>query len=175
MGEFASNEALGILKVASDGDGTLNSGTSGDADETKFTGATADVVDAIGGNLADGFVSDTIAVTHEAMLHSILNTVGIAYNESTIWDGFAKGTWPTGLAGMNVVYSDTNTMTNDKAMTNCITIVFDKDYALLSGRKRWLRIENYSEPLRDLTGAVISSRQDSVSIYDDSVYTITET
>lgn len=176
MGEYASNEALAILKAASDGDGTLNSGASGDADETKFAGATTmDVRDALLENLTDGFVSDTIVLTHGAALHSVFSTTGVAYNESAFWDSYIMNGWPTQIAGMNIVYSDVNTLTNDKAGTDLVTVVFDRDYALVSGRKRWLRIENYSDPIRDLVGATITARQDSVSIYDDSVCTITET
>ena len=40
MGNLASNLALTVLKTAADGWGTVNSGASGDADETKFSGAT---------------------------------------------------------------------------------------------------------------------------------------
>jgi len=76
---------------------------------------------------------------------------------------------------MNIVYSDVDTLTNDGVMDNLVTVVFDKDYALLSGRKRWLRIENYSDPIRDLVGATVTARQDSVTIYDDSIAVITET
>ena len=175
MGEFASNEALTVLKTGTDGDGTVNSGTTGDADETKFLGGTtADVMAAIRGVLADGFVPDTMVVTHEAMMHSIIKTGGAQYAEVTLMDQFVKEGWPTKLAGMNVIYSNVDTLTNNKAMTDCVTIVFDKDYALLTGRKRWLRIEKYSDPIRDLVGATVTARQDSVTIYNDSIYVLTE-
>lgn len=58
--------------------------------------------------------------------------------------------------------------------TRNYTLVFTKQYALLSGRKRWLRIEQYSEPVRDLKGAVVSFRQDSVTMYNDSIALLTE-
>jgi len=61
------------------------------------------------------------------------------------------------------------------AFTNCITVLFSRANALLTGRKRWMQINNYSDPVRDLTGAVVSFRQDSVSLYDDSIYVLTET
>jgi len=79
------------------------------------------------------------------------------------------------MAGMNIVYSDCSVLTNAKVGTDLLTIVFDKDYAMLSGRKRWLRIENYSDPVRDLVGATITARQDSVTLYKDSIFVITET
>ena len=37
-----------------------------------------------------------------------------------------------------------------------------------------LRIENYSDPVRDLVGATITCRQDSVTVYNDSICKITE-
>ena len=52
--------------------------------------------------------------------------------------------------------------------------MFDKNNALLSGRKRWMRIEKYSEPVKDLAGATVTFRQDSVNVYADSSATITE-
>ena len=65
--------------------------------------------------------------------------------------------------------------TGTAAMTACKTIVFDRNNALFTGRKTWMRIENYSDPVRDLAGAVIRCRQDSVSLQNDCVYVLTET
>ena len=176
MGEYASNEALAVLKTATDGDGTVNGGASGDANETKFTGATTeDIRDGLINNIQDGFVSDTVVLTHGAALHSVFQTAGVAYHETDLWNKFVTDGWPTQLAGMNIVYSDVDTLTNSGVFDNLVTIVFDKDNALLSGRKRWLRIENYSDPIRDLVGATVTARQDSVSIYNDSINVITET
>jgi hypothetical protein len=176
MGEFASDLALTVLKTATDGDGTVNGGASGDADETKWTGATTtSVEDAIAANLVDGYVSDTMVLTRQAALHSVFQTAGVAYNEAQVQNNWIVNGWPASLGGMNIVYSGVNTLTNDKAGTDLVTIVFDKDYALLSGRKRWLRIEKYSDPIRDLVGAAVSARQDSITIYDDSIAVITET
>jgi hypothetical protein len=160
MGEYASNEALTILSTAPDGDGTLNSGTSGDANETKF----------------DGYVSDTCVVTHSAMVHSIMNTGGLAATPGSMYDAWIRGgAYPTVMAAMNLVYSNVNVLTNDKGGDNLLTIVFSKQYGIVTARKRWLRIENYSDPVRDLVGATVTARQDSVSLYKDSIFVITET
>lgn len=176
MGEYASNEALTVLIAGSDGDGTQNGGASGDGDETHFEGAsTTDIVDCLRENQLDGFISDTIAMTHEAALHSIFASAGIdAAQPAMFWDKFVAEGWPTQIAGMNIVYSDVDVMNDSGAGTSCETLVFDKDYALLSGRKRWLRIENYSDPIRDLVGATVTARQDSVTIYNDACANITE-
>ena len=176
MGEYASNEALTILSTAPDGDGTLNASVSGNANETKFHGGTTmDIERAIAGNVVDGYISDTCVLTHGAALHSVFATSGLAGNDSPLWGNFITGGWPTSMAGMNIVYSDVSVLTNAKAGDDLLTIVFDKDYAMLSGRKRWLRIENYSDPVRDLVGATITARQDSVTLYKDSIFVITET
>lgn len=176
MGEFASNEALTVLRTGTDGDGTIGSSATGDAASTKYEGGTtSDIIEGVRDVVADGFVPDTMAISHEAMLDQVMYTVGTTGNESSIWDEFAHGQWPQKMAGMDIVYSDVNILTTNKLFTNCQTVIFDKDYALLSGRKRWLRIENYSEPVRDLTGATITARQDSVSVYNDSIYRLTET
>ena len=175
MGEMASNEAAIILITAPDGDGTLNAGASGDSQNTKFAGATTDdVVDGMIANLADGFVSDTICTTHAAALDSILRTAGVANNESDIWSEFTKGGWPSQIGPLKIVYNDSAYMQNLGGNRN-YTITFAKQYALLTGRKRWLRIENYSDPVRDLVGATVTARQDSVSIYKDAIHVITET
>lgn len=172
LGEFASKEALTILSTAPDGDGTLNSGTTGTANKTKWQGdaTPVDIETAIGANLVDGFLSDTIAICHSAFLDDVYRTIP---NYSEPWIGTIMGGgggFPTKIFGMNIVYSDCSVLSTTKN----VTVVFDKDYALLTGRKRWLRIEKYSDPVRDLVGATITCRQDSVSVYKDSIYTITE-
>ena len=176
-GEKASDLALTVLKTATDGDGTVNGGSSGDSAQTKWTGATIDVEDCIKANAVDfpHNPSDTMVVTYSAMLHSIIQTCGVAYNEAAIQGNFAANGWPIRLGGMNIIYSGCDTLTNTGADTYLVTIVFIKDFALLSARKRWLRIEQYSDPLKDLKGAVVTFRQDSVTYYDDSIAVITET
>jgi len=39
------------------------------------------------------------------------------------------------------------------------TLVLNKKYGIQTLRKRWLKIERYSDPIKDLQGAVVSSRQ----------------
>jgi hypothetical protein len=176
MGEYATNECLTILGTAPDGDGTLNASATGDADETKWTGgATADVEDAIIGVTADGYVPNMMVTSRNAMLHSIIQTMGAQYNEALGVDRFIQNGFPTTAGGMTIIYNNCDYLTNSKAFTNQITLVFDKQFAVVTGRKRWLRIENYAEPVMDLVGATITARQDTVSLYKDSIYTLTET
>jgi len=176
MGEMASNEALTILGTAPDGDGTLNSGTTGDADETKWDGgATTDIDDAINGITADGMTPSIMVTSRNCLRHSIIATMGAQYNEALSEDRFFTQGWPTRIADMDMIYSNCDYNTNSKAFTNQITILADREFGIVTGRKRWLRIENYSEPVMDLVGAVVSARQDSVSLYKDAIFTVTET
>jgi len=58
--------------------------------------------------------------------------------------------------------------------TDCVTLIFDRDNALVTGRKRWMMVNNYADPVRDLAGCTITARQDSVTLYDDAIYVLTE-
>ena len=96
-------------------------------------------------------------------------------------DELVREGYPSRLAGLNLVYSEVPALsyalgvTTGNAYEDLNSYVIDKDYALLSGRKRWLRIENYSDPVRDLVGATVTMRQDSVTVYNDSICRIRET
>jgi len=179
MGEYASNEACTILYAPPDGDGTLNiNAATGNTAETKWTGGTTnDVETCMIANLADGYVPDTMVCSHGAMLHSIYTTVP-TYNSP--WTAQVLGHptqggggWPTTMMGLNIVYTECTIIAGTAAVLK--TIVFTKDYAMITGRKRWLRIEKYSDPIRDLVGATITARQDSVTLYKDSIAYMYET
>jgi len=173
IGEFASNEALTILGTAPDGDGAINGCTSTVANTTKIydvTAANDDITDAIHANATDGFVSDTWVVPHHCMLNEALQTGGVgAGNDSPLWGNFTTDGFPLKACGLNVVYNDGLYLTVNGTFVAAKSVVFAKEYALLTGRKRWLRMEKYSDPVRDLVGATVTSRQDSVSIYKDAI------
>jgi hypothetical protein len=170
-GEKASTLAATILYTAPDGDGTVNAVTSGQAYSTWIAGGTTGVEDAIAENLADGFAPDTMLVTHKAMLYKIVGSGGAAGNAGdALTASWLMNGWPQKIGCLNMVYSDISYLNAAAAKA----VVFAKEFALLTGRKRWLRVENYSEPVKDLTGAVISFRQDSISLYKDAICTYTE-
>ncbi len=169
--------ALTVLQAASDGWGTLNSGTSGDADETKFTnGTTTDIITAIRSIAYDRWIPNTVVTTAESWGHSIsVQAKPVGWDNLPAPQGFhAK------IGILDVLLSDSPTLhastdAVNAAFTNCISIIFDRNAAMLTGRKRWLELKEYSDPVKDIAGAVVTSRQDSVTLYDDSVYTLTET
>ena len=47
-------------------------------------------------------------------------------------------------------------------------LVLNKEYGIQTLRKRWLKLENYSDPVKDLVGAVMTSRQGSLVAYADA-------
>ena len=169
IGEKASDLAITVMYLSTDGDGTRNLITGDQAYAEWAADGSHTVEDGISLNLSDGYVPDTMLLTHKAYNYNLKGTSGIQYNESALQAAWLQSGYPTQLAGMNLVYSDTDYLSNNQAYDTSKMIVFTKAYALLSGRKRWMRIENYSEPVRDLKGAMITFRQDSVTLYNDSI------
>lgn len=176
-GDKATSLALTVLITPPDGWGTLNSSATGDADETKLTnGTTSDVINAIRKLGDDRWVADTLVTTPEAWGHSISMQA-----LPTGWDTFPPSEGYTNKIGQLDVLQLTNaelhasTDLEEAAFTNCITLVFSRLNAMLTGRKRWLQISNYANPVRDLAGATLTCRQDSVTLYKDAVYKLTET
>jgi hypothetical protein len=177
MGYRSTEMIIPVLTTSADGDGTHNSGTSGDADETKLTqGTTTDIVTACRKVGDDEFVANTLLCTSEAWGHSIsvhAAPSGWATLPAPAGFDYRIGTLDVKICNSPQLHASTDAL--GAAFTNCISVIFDRRNALLTGRKRWLQIENYSDPVQDLAGAVVSSRQDSISVYDDSIYVLTET
>ena len=171
MGEKASDLAFTIAYTGTDGDGSVNGPTTSTTQyKTKWvdTGTTG-LRDAYALVFGDGFTPDLLVMSRAAMIDDVVGSLGVAYNDVDVNNDFIRSGLPTKIATMNVVYTECNYATVDKAYTTCRSIIMTKAYSLLSGRKRWLRIEHYSDPIQDLVGATISSRQDSVTMYDDSI------
>jgi hypothetical protein len=176
MGEKASDMAITIAYTAPDGDGTaptLITSTTGDTSKWLDAGVTG-LSSAYDSVTQNGFTPDTLIITTHAMGHSVMGYSGIVGNDSAIYNEFLHGGLPKSLAGMNVVYSNTDYLSNNQAYTDCKAVVMARQYGIVTGRKRWMRIENYSEPVRDLKGAVVSFRQDSVSLFKDAMCRFTE-
>lgn len=177
IGREASDRAIAVLLTSDDGDGTVNSASTGDSDETKWTGgSTSDIALAIRKLGDDEFIPDTLLCTNEAYMHSIsiaAREIGHGNDLSPVEDYNAK------LGLLDVVLNNNKRLhasgdAAGAAMTSCVSVIFSRKNALLTGRKRWLRIENFSNPIEDLDGAVVSSRQDSVSLFNDSTFVLTE-
>ncbi len=166
MGEKATSLALVPLIAASDGWGTVNSG-AGDSGETKWMGSGANgISEAIAGNLVDGWISNTVITSGQPWTHSISETLPAGSTYMAVKPGFTHC-----INNIDVLL---HTSAADLTATRLLTLVFDRNNALLTGRKRWMQIENYGNPVADLGGAVVTCRQDSVTLYDDAVFKIEE-
>lgn len=177
LGDFGTDLALNVLKTGTDGWGAINNSLTGDADETRLVnGTTADIGDAVIEVGDDRFIANTMIITPSAWGHSVAtqaSEVGWVVSRGT-------GGYDLQLSDLDVIKSTSielhdSTDAIGAAMTACITLIFDRNHALLTGRKRWLKINNYAKPIEDLAGATISCRQDSVSLYNDSIFRLTET
>jgi hypothetical protein len=172
----ASDLAVAMLIAASDGDGTLNTGsvTLGNLSES-------DIADACWANGADKFVSNTLLLSSFGWTASLWR--GYEVNDAEYYDIPLVYRLREPAAGFDMVLHGLDTklyesaVMNDEDGSDSITfdysIVFDRGNALLTGRKRWLEIKEFSNPIEDLAGAVVSFRQDSVTLYKDAICLIT--
>jgi len=168
LGRFATDLALADLKAAADGDGTQATVTAG-SDQTTL----AHLLEGIREVGAEFWHPDTAIITYEAWGDAILTTATAA--------GIVPGQAPVGydlkFLNLNVIFSTSSELhagVSSGKLTDCITLVLDKSAALLCGRKRWMQISNYAHPIQDLNGAVISCRQDCVTLYKDACCKISE-
>jgi len=177
VAEVTNDLAITVLKAATDGWGTVNSSATGDADETRLTGGTtSDIVTATRGINADRWIPDTILTTPEAWCHSI--SVQAAPSGWTLNPPQAGYNTRVGILDVLLNTNKTLHLSTDAvgaAFTKCVTIIFNRTVAMLTGRKRWMQLENYANPVQDLPHAVVTCRQDSVTLYNDSIYVLTET
>jgi len=170
MGKRSSTEVLAVMASTTDGDGTMN--TKAASEDAMTIG---ELWDAVNTNIVDEFIPDRVIGPMEIMKQVLADVTTTAY-ATDFHNAAITGNSIGNLFGLTWIRCDHPSLWTETSHlpTDCIAYVFSKDYSYLSGRKRWLRIENYSDPVRDLVGAVITGRQDTVSIYDDSVCKISE-
>ena len=182
MGEFSTHQFLAALIGATDGDGTQNTISTGAGTTTDL----GDLLDAAMENLADGFHSD-VAIIGPGPLSDILQDDSAAKYSDSFHSKYAT-TGPPLFAGepnafmgtfvgMKVYVDAAKRTTGDGALylsSKWHSLVLNKANAMLTVRKRWLKLEDYSDPVRDLVGASITARQFSKSIYNDASCEITE-
>jgi len=172
--------ALTDLAAAEDGIGESNS-TGAGADETTL----ADVKTGYEDMADDNFKADTIIITNEAWQHSVSVSNTALYIPEVTWPlpspGFDFRFWTMdGLINNSSALCTRAGIRDDQvagagAMTDCKTILFTRAVALVTLRKNWLRVENYVDPVKDLAGAVVSGRQDSVTVNKYAIAVLTET
>jgi hypothetical protein len=176
-----SNELLcTTLGTATDGWGTLGSSVSGDANQTKYTGgATADVVTACRALGTNKFAPNTMITTYESWYHSISTTGAAGVLTGVERPSPPQAPFKLGLGTLDVAFSNVSSMhlaaDVDGTFTDCVTLIFDRVNAALTGRKRWMKIENYADPIRDLAGSTITCRQGCITMHNNAIYKLYET
>ncbi len=182
MGEFSTQMFLADLISASDGDGTQNTVTSGASAVTDL----GDLLDASMENLADGFHSDIVIVGPGPVSDMLQDDSVAKYSDtfhtrhSMAQDSifanepqFVLGNY----MGMKVIVDAAKRTTGAGALylsSVWHSFVLNKANAMLTVRKRWLKMEDYSDPVRDLVGVSITARQDQISVYNDASCEVTE-
>jgi len=182
IGRTASDLALNVLKTATDGYGTVVTGAAS-ASETKPIEILNVFEEVSRGDPIIQPVCDTMIITPEAWGHSASGVEIAGGAAGDFWRG-EPVTQKLPAQGFKLVYHGMDTLFSGSkslctggagaAMTACKTIVFDRTQALVTGRKNWLRVENYAHPIMDLAGAIVSGRQDSVTVVDCAVGVVTE-
>ena len=175
MGKTSTSKILAKMLLTNDGDGTKNTVASMGGDTTTLTKMSE------GQNmvtLAFEVLPDTFLAPYWTMKEGPLK-------DTTYFPAGSTSTWRESILhhedpklwGMNWIECNHPSLTTVASglPTNSVIYVFCKQYVYISGRKRWLRLENYADPVRDLVGATITARQDTVSIYNQSVAYLLET
>ena len=180
MARFSNEQVLTVLQTATDGWGTLNSSITGDGDQTKWTaGTTSDVRRAILGVGQDRWIPNTMVCTQEAW-SDVISTTGAA----TVIIGLTTPEpvdpyFTMKCQGIDIAFSNADCLhlSTDAlgTFTDCVTLIFDRKNAILTGRKRWMMMKDYADPTRDIAAMTITARQDTVSLYNDAVYKLYET
>jgi hypothetical protein len=120
--------------------------------------------------------ADTLIVTPETWWDAIITTAG----HPEVHPGIAGFDAWYGALDTEIVHTDLTsgnplgTWASNR-LTNAVSIVLDRDSALGVARKNWLRIENYSDPVRDLAGAVVTGKQACSELVCSSIGVLTET
>lgn len=178
MGRKASDLFLSVLlQTASDGYGDDVTATGANAAET-LPGEIFDLFEAVSRTDPDVEpIADTMIITPEAWSHSVAVDATGAYFPTGILPSPPAPGFNLKFHSFDTIFSASSQMGSKGAagaMTLCKTVLFDRRIAVVTGRKNWLRIENYADPVKDLAGAVITGRQDSVRVVDAAVGVLTE-
>ena len=138
----------------------------------------SDYREAIGANATDGWETDAFIVPpHYADYVYVGAGAGDAYMGSDAIKVNLRGLQQEPIHGVPVVRvkhittSDTPSALGWQSglySTTWHVLGVNKTYGIQTVRKRWLKMENYSDPIKDLVGAVVSARQGHLVAYADA-------
>ena len=180
MGEFSSQMCL--FPVMDDHRGTATAYRIEGAYNVFNTGGAttfdwSDLIYAEGENAMDGFTTDVCVIPPHGPGTLLIGAAGytLPLNEGTKIN--LKGNPITNWNGIDIVRCTHMTTSDTPAAlqyysglysTHWHALALNKTYGIQTVRKRWLKIENYADPIKDLIGAAVSSRQGHLVAYADA-------
>ena len=180
MGEFSTQMAL--FPVMDDHratattyrvEGAYNGVNSGGA--TTFD--ISDLLEAESQNAMDGFATDVAVIPPHGPGTFLLGAAGDPHDWNLLRKVYLKHNPIGNVCGIDIVRclhmttADTpaaNQYYSGLYSTTWHVLALNKTYGIQTVRKRWLKIENYSDPIKDLAGAVVSARQGHLVAYADA-------
>jgi len=181
MGEFSSRMAL--FPVMDDHRATATTYRIEGAYNTFNTGGAStldwsDIIQAWGENNTDGWKTNVAVIAPQGPSTLLVGAAGYP-TPLADWSKINLNSNPiANLNGMDIVVCS-HMITTDAAAalswqaglysTHWHMLGLNKTYGIQTVRKRWLKIENYSDPIKDLVGAVVSARQGHLVAYADAV------
>jgi len=154
-------------------DGAYNTVSSGGATTLDWT----DIMEAEGANATDGFTSDVAIIPPHGPQTLLVGAAGYPQDLNAAMKIDLKGNPITNINGIDIVRVKHITTADTPAAvqwysglysTSWHALVLNKTSGIQTVRKRWLKIENYSDPIKDLVGAVVSARQGHLVAYADA-------
>jgi hypothetical protein len=174
IGEFSTDIWCGIVVAeylsagTSNGDGTINSVNSG-GDYVYVN----DLFEAETANYADGYRSEYIVApphfwqTFATGQNTSPDTYSSGFHDMVMSSNPMDLQTVLGMKVYRIIHATTSNSSLYSA-SKWQTIVANREWFTATVRKRWLKLENYSDPIRDLKGATISCREGHSFIYKDA-------
>lgn len=143
----------------------------------------SDVLYGEGENAEDGFTSDVLIIPPHGLVGLLQGEgAGTPMDAEVTRQVDLKQNPVTNVLGIDVVRCFHMTTADTTAAlqwhaglyyTQWNSLLLNKTYGIQTVRKRWLKIENYSDPIKDLVGAVVSARQGHLVAYADACCILT--
>lgn len=143
----------------------------------------SDILYAEGQNAMDGFTSDVLIIPPHGLVGLLQGEgAGTPMDAEVTRQTDLKQNPVTNVLGVDVVRCFHMTIADVPLalqyysglfQTQWNSLLLNKTYGIQTVRKRWLKIENYSDPIKDLVGAVVSARQGHMVAYADATCMLT--
>jgi hypothetical protein len=175
MARQSNDKICAVLKrtTGTTGYGTKTTESAG-ADTTTPANVATCASEVAAGEIGAGMFRPNLIVTsHEVWNDALITTAGhpeIQLPRNPMFDAW--------YGGYDVVLVNSTQMGSAVAsnrIPNAVSIILEKELGIVTARNNWLRIENYSDPVKDLAGAVVSGRMGVGELVDSAIGVLTET